>query len=79
MTNSKHVHLYWGGPLLFGPPQCIFLGGSGPPRPPRESTRLDGLQLRHSFSEPKRLDVIMPLQSIEPCRKSMFNSFSGRI
>ena len=42
MTNSKHVHLYWGGPLLFGPPQCIFLGGSGPPRPPRESTRLQG-------------------------------------
>ena len=40
---------------------------------------IDGLQLRHSFSAPKRLDVKMPLQSIEPYRKSMFNSFSGRI
>ena len=34
---------------------------------------IDGLQLRHSFSAPKRLDVKMPLQSIEPCRKSMIN------
>ena len=40
---------------------------------------IDGLQLRHSFSAPKRLDVKMPLQSIEPYRKSMFNSFCGRI
>ena len=40
---------------------------------------IDGLQLRHSFSAPKQLDVKMPLQSIDPYRKSMFNSFSGRI
>ena len=40
---------------------------------------IDGLELRHSFSSPKRLDVKMPLQSIEPYRKSMFNSFSVRI
>ena len=38
-----------------------------------------GLQLRHSFSSPKRLDVKMPLQSIETYRKSMFDSFSRRI
>ena len=37
-----------------------------------------GLQLRHSFSSPKRLDVKMPLQSIETYRKSMFDSFSRR-
>ena len=24
-------HFYWGGPLLFGPLQCMFLKGSGPP------------------------------------------------
>ena len=40
---------------------------------------IDGLPLRHSFSSQKRLDVKMPLQSIQPYRKSMFNSFSGRI
>ena len=27
-------HFYWGGPLLFGPPQRIFLGGPDPPDPP---------------------------------------------
>ena len=31
MTNSKHVHFYWVGPLLFGPLQCISLGGPDPP------------------------------------------------
>ena len=45
MTNSKHVHLYWGGPLLFGPPNAYFWGGEDPPDPPgnrracREATR----------------------------------------
>ena len=34
MTNSKHVHLYWGGPLLFGPPNAYFWGGQDPPTPP---------------------------------------------
>ena len=42
MIDSRHVYFYWGGLLLFGPPQCISLGGSGPPDPPRESTRLGG-------------------------------------
>ena len=32
-------HFYWGGPLLFGPLQCISLGGPDPPDP-QESTRL---------------------------------------
>ena len=40
---------------------------------------INGLQLRHGFSAPKRMDVKMPLQSIEPYRKSMLNSFNGRI
>ena len=39
MINSKHVYFYWGSFTLWTP-QCIFLGGSGPPQPPRESTRL---------------------------------------
>ena len=34
MINSRHVYFYWGGPLLFGPPQCISLGGPDPPTPP---------------------------------------------
>ena len=34
MTNSKHVHLYWGDPLLFGPPNAYFWGGQDPPDPP---------------------------------------------
>ena len=45
--------------------------------PPR--TAIDGLQLRHSFFPPKRLDIKMPLQSIGRYRKSTYNSFSGRI
>ena len=40
---------------------------------------IDGLQLRHSFFPPKRLDVKMPLQSIGRYRKSTYNSFSGHI
>ena len=40
MINCRHVYFYWGGPLLFGPAQCISLGGPDPPDPPRESTRL---------------------------------------
>ena len=39
----------------------------------------DGLQLRHSFFPPKRLDVKTPLQSIGRHRKSMHNSFSEHI
>ena len=34
---------------------------------------IDGLQLRHSFFPPKRLDVKTPLQSIERYLKSMYN------
>ena len=34
MIDSRHIYFYWGGPLLFGPPQCIFLGGPDPPDPP---------------------------------------------
>ena len=40
---------------------------------------IDGLQLRHSFFSPKRLDVKTPLQSIGRYRKSMHNSFSEHI
>ena len=40
---------------------------------------IDGLQLRHSFFPPKRLDVKTPLQSIGSYRKSSYNSFSGHI
>ena len=40
---------------------------------------IDGLQLRHSFFPPKRLDVKTPLQSIGRYRKSMHNSFSEHI
>ena len=43
------------------------------------STRIDGLQLRHSFFPPKQLDVKTPLQSIGRYRKSTYNSFSGHI
>ena len=28
------MFIYIGGPLLFGPPQCIFWGGQDPPDPP---------------------------------------------
>ena len=42
-------------------------------------TRIDGLQLRHSFFPPKQLDVKMPLQSMGRYRKSTYNSFSGHI
>ena len=32
---ANMFHFYWGGPLLFGPPQCIFFGGvRTPPTPP---------------------------------------------
>ena len=40
---------------------------------------IDGLQLRHSFFPPKRLDVKTPLQSIGRYRRSMHNSFSGHV
>ena len=40
---------------------------------------IDGLQLRHSFFPPKRLDVKTLLQSIGSYRKSTYNSFSGHI
>ena len=42
-------------------------------------SHIDGLQLRHSFFPPKRLDVKMPLQSIGRYRKSTYNSVSGHI
>ena len=41
--------------------------------------RIDGLQLRHSFFPPERLDVKMLLRSIGRCCKSTYNSFSGYI
>ena len=40
---------------------------------------INGLQLRHSFFQPKRLDVKTPLQSIGRYRKATYNSFSGHI
>ena len=40
---------------------------------------IDGLQVRHYFFPPKRLDVKIPLQSIGRYRKSTYNSFSGHI
>ena len=40
---------------------------------------IDGLQLRHSFFPPKRLDVKTPLQNIGRYLKSMYNSFSGNV
>ena len=40
---------------------------------------IDGLQLRHRFFPPKRLDVKTPLQSSGRYRKSMYNSLSGDI
>ena len=42
MINSKHVHFYWVGPLLFGPLQCISLGGPDPPPPPRNQRAWSG-------------------------------------
>ena len=43
----------------------------------RKQPIIGGLQLRHSFFPPKRLDVKTPLQSIGRYRKSMYNSLSG--
>ena len=33
MIKSKQVHFYWGGPLLFGPPNAYFWGDPDPPDP----------------------------------------------
>ena len=41
--------------------------------------KIDGLQLRHTFFPPKRLDVKTPLQSIGRYRKPTYNSYSGHI
>ena len=38
---------------------------------------IDGLQLRHSFFPPKRLDVKTPLQSIGRYRKSTYITSVG--
>ena len=56
----------------------VSLLSSITPRYRKEST-IDGLQLRHSFFPPKRLDVKTPLQTIGRYRKSMYNSFSGHV
>ena len=34
MINSKHVHFYWGGPLLLGPPNAYLWGVRIAPTPP---------------------------------------------
>ena len=34
MINRKHVYFYWGGPLLFGPPNAYLWGSGPPPTPP---------------------------------------------
>ena len=40
---------------------------------------IGGLQLRHSFFPPKRLDVKTPLKNIGRYLKAMYNSFSGNV
>ena len=52
MINSRHVYFYWG--VLYSlDPQCISLGGSGPPQPPgnRRACSLDTLA-KNSAREP---------------------------
>ena len=34
MINTRRVYFYWGGSLLFGPPNAYLWGGPPPPRPP---------------------------------------------